>query len=170
MLQQLLCIAAHNRTLTQKSDKNLMVYLLLASSHVWISVRADAVSLPLEQPAPKVELLGVLLVQLLICFIILEGEALHTNTTVTYDNKGNTTRTLSSHQAKCEYWCGCSRSVRWLVCVKDDSCHDQLSGYAQVQTSSVVTSLQRLLWMFQRTNIGSSFVGLLNCIASAWNC
>lgn len=53
-----------------------MVYLLFASSHVWIGVRATVVSFSLEQPTPKVELLGVLLVQVVICFIILEGEAL----------------------------------------------------------------------------------------------
>lgn len=70
-----------------------MVYLLFASSHVWIGVRATSVSYSLKQPAPKVELLGVLLVQMVVCFIILEEEGLQEAiTAVTYNN---TTGTLS---------------------------------------------------------------------------
>ena len=53
-----------------------MVYLLLGSAGVWISIGICAVSLPFKQPTPKVELLGVLLVEVVICFIILEGETL----------------------------------------------------------------------------------------------
>ena len=52
------------------------MYLLLRSACVWISIGICAVGFPFKKPTPKVELLGVLLVEVVICFIILEGETL----------------------------------------------------------------------------------------------
>lgn len=75
-----------------------MLYLLLASSYVWICI--SAVSLPLKQPAPKVELLSVLLVQMVICFVILEGQALQAITTATYNHQRSTTAVVFKHWAK----------------------------------------------------------------------
>lgn len=62
-----------------------VLYLLLGSADAWISIRVCAVGLPFKQPTPKVELLSVLLVQVVICLVILEREALQaiTNSLVT---------------------------------------------------------------------------------------
>lgn len=54
----------------------MMIHLLLGSASVWISIRVCASGFPLKEPTPKVELLGVLLVEVIICFIVLEGETL----------------------------------------------------------------------------------------------
>lgn len=71
----LLCTAAHT-ILSHGGEKEQAMYLFLGSMGVWISIWACAVSFPFKQPTPKVELLSVLLVQVVVCFFILEGEAL----------------------------------------------------------------------------------------------
>lgn len=56
--------------------KEQVLYLLLGSAGAWLSIRVCAVGLPFKEPTPKVELLCVLLVQVVICFVILERKAL----------------------------------------------------------------------------------------------